>query len=308
MNKILRTPDKRFENLEDFAFEPHYQCIDDPDFGQLRMHYLDEGPLDAPIILCLHGQATWSYSYRKLIPVFVNAGFRVIAPDFIGFGRSDKLAEESAYSYYRHIEWLEQFLERRSIRGAHAFMFDWGGYFGLPIAALTPHFFQTLTLVTTTLPRGKGVINALWIAIWRWRIRRGSIFPQADMVQEMTDRELSDKEWYALEAPYPDETYKAGPRVFPLLIPATIRNPATKKNRQAWQLLSNWQKPTQTIVSERLARFGFNPKEFHDHIPGTKGQPHKIIPNCGFFIIEDAPEPCAQALLELIEHNRLNHH
>jgi haloalkane dehalogenase len=303
MEKVLRTPDERFKHLADFNFEPHYIDVLDKVHGPLRMHYLDEGAVDAPVILCLHGQATWSYMYRKLIPRFVDAGYRVIAPDFIGFGRSDKLADESDYTFYKHVAWLKAFLDSLNIKATHAFLFDWGGYFALPIAAQHPDYFASLTLVTTKLPRAGGVIGPLWVAWWRRHSRKGEKFSQADMVKGMTDSEMSQPVWDAYEAPYPDESYKKAPRSFPMLIPATRLNPATKRNREAWAKLKQWQKPTITIVSERLAKHAFKPSEFHQHIPGTQGQSHQIIANAGFFVVEDAPEQVVDTTLAFLEKN-----
>ncbi|ARN75062.1 haloalkane dehalogenase [Oceanicoccus sagamiensis] len=301
MAKVLRTDNSRFEHLQDFDFEPHYLEIQDKEFGSLRMHYLDEGDTAAPVIVCLHGQATWSYSYRNMIPVFVASGYRVIAPDFIGFGRSDKLQDDSDYSFAKHIQWLTEALTALEITDATGFFFDWGGYFGLPIAAANSSIFSRLVLVNTTLPRAAGIINALWVAGWRKYILKGPVFPIGEMVDKMTDTDLSAQERMALDAPFPDESYKAGPRSFPMLIPATTLNPATKANRAAWAQLAGWTKPAVTFVSERLSKRGFSPKEFYRQIPGTAGQAHQTFAGAGFFIIEDCPELLAASTLRFIQ-------
>jgi haloalkane dehalogenase len=297
---ILRTPDQQFSSLTNFPFEPHYIEVPDERYGPLRMHYLDEGEASAPVILCLHGQATWSYSYRRMIPLFVAAGYRVIAPDFIGFGRSDKLPLSSDYSYARHVAWLEHFIVAMKVKPVTAFMFDWGGYFGLPLVARLPEAFQRMVLATTTLPRGDSLLGALWVAAWRKRILKGDCFPISKMVDDMTDNRLSTETLKGLDAPYPDESYKTGPRQLPLLIPATGLNPASGPNKKAWRELSQCHIPTMTIVSERLSKRGFNPREFHKHIPGTLGQPHQVIKDAGFFIIEDFPELLAEKTLAFI--------
>ena len=152
---VLRTPDARFEALTDFPFEPNYVEIEDPELGMLRVHYLDEGPKDGHVVLLLHGQATWSYSYRDMIPVLTAAGYRVIAPDLIGFGRSDKPADWKAHTFQRNVDWLAATLDALNINGATGFLFDWGGYFGLPVAVAEPDNFARLVLNTTTVPRGK---------------------------------------------------------------------------------------------------------------------------------------------------------
>ena len=171
----------------------------------------------------------------------------------------------------------------------------------MPIAGANEGIFSRLALVNTTLPRAAGIINALWVAGWRRYILNGPVFPIADMVDKMTDTALSEQERIALDAPFPDESYKAGPRSFPMLIPATTLNPATQANRKAWSQLAAWKKPVITFVSERLSKRGFSPKEFHRHMPGTKGQAHQTFADAGFFIIEDCPEPLAVSTLEFIQ-------
>jgi haloalkane dehalogenase len=298
---VLRTPDARFEALADFPFEPHYVEIRDPDLGALRVHYLDEGPIDGHVILLLHGQATWSYSYRKMIPPLAAAGYRVIVPDLIGFGRSDKPADWRAHTFQRHVDWLEATLLALNIEGATGFLFDWGGYFGLPVAVKHPDMFSRLVLNTTTVPRGDSVTGAIWVAGWRRYILKPDIFPISGMVSDMTDRELDADTIKGLDAPYPDETYKGGPRRMPMMIPATFLHPAAAPNRLVWEDLRNWNKPTMTLISERLATQGFNPKEFHGQIPGTQGQPHEIYQDTGFFLIEENPEDLAAKTIDFIE-------
>lgn len=297
---ILRTPDDRFA-LEDFPYEPHYLDISDDDLGTLRVHYLDEGPRDGHVIVLLHGQATWSYSFRKFIPVLTEAGYRVIAPDFVGFGRSDKPADWEDHSFEKHVVWLRKTLQGLNMEGATAFMFDWGGYFGLRVAVDYPDMFSRLVLCTTGMPRANGLIGPLWIAWWRRHVLKPPVFPISDMVEGMTGTEMDALTVKGLDAPYPDESYKAGPRRFPMMIPATFLHPSTKPNRAAWEQLRNWDKPTVTYVSELLAKRGFNPKELHDQIPGTANQPHATFPETNFFLIEDVPEELAQKTVEFIQ-------
>jgi len=298
---VLRTPDARFAALTDFPFAPHYIQIDDPDLGALRVHYLDEGPADGEVILLLHGQATWSYSFRKMIPILTAAGYRVIVPDMIGFGRSDKPADWNAYTYQKFVDWLTETLTALHIKNSTGFFFDWGGYFGLPVAVAHPDMFSRLVLVTTTLPRAESVLAAVWVAGWRRYIMKKDVFPMAGMVQDMTVKDLDAETLKGLDAPYPDETYKAGPRRLPMLIPATPFNPANAPNKKVWAALANWNKPTLVLVSKQIAERSFNPKIFTDHIPGTKGQPHEIYPNTGFFLIEEIPQKLAEKTIEFIQ-------
>jgi haloalkane dehalogenase len=298
---ILRTPDARFEALTDFPFEPHYVEIEDPEFGALRVHYLDEGPADGHVVLLLHGQATWSYSYRNMIPPLTAAGYRVIVPDLIGFGRSDKPADWEAHTFQRHVDWLAATLEALNINGATGFLFDWGGYFGLPVAVAEPDRFSRLVLVTTTVPRGNSLPGAIWVAGWRRYILKPEVFPISGMVSDMTDKELDAQTLKGLDAPYPDESYKGGPRRMPMMIPATFLHPATAPNQKVWEELRSWDKPTLTLISEQLATRGFDPKVFHEQIPGTQGQPHEIYKDTGFFLIEENPQELAQKTIEFIE-------
>jgi len=298
---VLRTPDERFNALTDFPYEPHYIEIHDPDLGPMRIHYLDEGPRDGHVITLLHGQATWSYSFRKMIPLFVAKGYRVVAPDLVGFGRSDKPADWEQHTFAKHVQWLDATLSALNIRDSTGFLFDWGGYFGLRIAAEKPDVFSRLVLCTTTMPRANSALGAAWVAGWRRYILKPKVFPISGMVAEMVGNAIDDTTAAGLDAPYPDDYFKAGPRRFPLMIPATAMHPAATPNRAAWEKLAGWDKPSLTLVAESLAQRGFNPKEFHDHLPGTVDQPHAIYPNTGFFLIEDVPVELAERTLMFIE-------
>lgn len=300
---VLRTPDARFEALTDFDFAPHYITIEDPDLGPLRVHYLDEGPADGEVILLLHGQATWSYSFRKMIPLLTAAGFRVVAPDLVGFGRSDKPADWEQHTFQKHVDWLDATLKALNIRNCNGFLFDWGGYFGLRLAAEQPALFSRLLLVTTTLPRANSVLGAVWVAGWRRYIYGPDVFPISGMVSDMTGTEIDANTIAGLDAPYPDESYKGGPRRMPMMIPATPLHPAAKPNREAWAKLKGWNKPTLTLVAESISKQGFKPQEFYDQMPGTKGQAHEVYPGMGFFLIEDVPVELARKTIEFIRAN-----
>ena len=304
---ILRTPEERFAELADFPFQPHYLTIDDPDLGELRVHYLDEGPADGAgngeTIVLLHGQATWSYSFRKMIPLLTSAGYRVIAPDFVGFGRSDKPANWKDHTFKKHTVWLDKTLSALNVEGATGFLFDWGGYFALRVLADKPELFSRVVLCTTTMPRANSLFGAVWVALWRRRVLTPEVFPISSMVGEMTHNGISEETVKGLDAPYPDETYKAGPRRFPMMIPATLLNPATIDNREAWKKLKNWNGPAITLVSELNAKRGFNPQEFYDQLSGTAGQAHQTYPDTSFFIIEEIPEELAEQTLAFIKAN-----
>jgi haloalkane dehalogenase len=300
---VLRTPDAQFDALTDFPFEPHYLNIDDPKLGTLRVHYLDEGPSDGEVILLLHGQATWSYSFRKMIPLFTAAGFRVVIPDLIGFGRSDKPADWNDHTFQHQVDWLDATLTALDIPGANAFLFDWGGYFALRLLAEDPALFKRLILVTTTMPRANSAFGAVWVAGWRRYIYGPEDFPISAMVSEMTGNDLDAQTIRGLDAPYPDKSYKAGPVRMPMMIPATTLHPTAQPNREAWQKLQGWDGPALTLLASSIAERGFNPQEFYDAFPGTSGQPHQLYPGMGFFLIEDVPEQLALATIEFIQMN-----
>ncbi len=296
---FLRTPEDRFQNLPDFPFEPHYMQMPHGD-GTMRMHYLDEGDKGAPVILCLHGQATWSYAYRKMIPIFVKAGYRVLAPDFIGFGRSDKLPQDTDYTYQKHVDWIADFCKRTGLKNATGFFFDWGGMFGLRVAVDHRDMFDRLILSNTTLPRGDKLTASLWTLGWRRYVYRQPEFPIGKMVDGMTSKDLQSPTAEACDAPYPDETYKAGPRHLPRLIPASPFHEASGPNREAWKKLEAYDKPVLTLFSEAMVKRGPKPNEFIERIPGAQGQPHEAIPDASFFVIEDQPQLLAEKTLDFI--------
>lgn len=304
---VLRTPDARFEALTDFPYAPHYLNIEDPDLGTLRVHYLDEGPVDGranpEVILLLHGQATWSYSFRKMIPLLTAAGYRVIAPDLVGFGRSDKPADWEAHSFAKQVAWLDQTLEALEIHNSTGFLFDWGGYFALRLAAEKPELFARLVLCTTTLPRANSAFGALWVAGWRRYIYTPEVFPVSGMVNDMTAHGIDALAIQGLDAPYPDETYKGGPRRMPMMIPATPLHPTAAPNRAAWKKLASWTKPTVVLIAQSMSEQGFKPQEFYDQLPGTSGQAHRTFPDTGFFIIEEIPEELARETIAFIQAN-----
>jgi haloalkane dehalogenase len=300
---VLRTPEARFDALTDFPYQPHYINIEDAKLGTLRVHYLDEGPADGEVILLLHGQATWSYSFRKMIPIFTAAGYRVVVPDLVGFGRSDKPAEWEDHSFQKQVDWLDATLKQLDVYHSNAFLFDWGGYFALRLLAEDPELFSRLMLVTTTMPRANSTFGAIWVAGWRRYIYGPEVFPISGMVNDMTGNEMDAMTITGLDAPYPDESYKAGPIRMPLMIPGTRFHPTALPNRAAWDKLKGWDGPAVTMLAESIAERGFNPQEFYDQMPGTEGQPHKIYPGMGFFLIEDVPEELAEATVEFIQLN-----
>ena len=224
---ILRTPEDRFDNLPDYDFQPNYLEIDH-EKGPLRMHYVDEGPRDGPVVILLHGEPTWSYLYRKMIPPLAAAGFRALAPDFIGFGKSDKLTDRNAYSYLSHVTWMKQWLDRLALEDVTFFGQDWGGLIGLRLVAENPERFARVMIGNTALPTGHHDLGEAFRQ-WREFSQSSPTFNIGGIVSRGTVSGLSDAEVAAYDAPFPDESYKAGARAFPMLVPASPDDPRCER-------------------------------------------------------------------------------
>lgn len=300
--KALRTPDDRFENLPGYAFAPNYLTIDDKDGGELRVHYLDEGNADANPVLLMHGEPSWSYLYRKMIPGLVAAGHRVIAPDLIGFGRSDKPTERADYTYLRHVQWMQQVLDQLDLKNITLFCQDWGGLIGLRLVAENTDRFDRVVAGNTFLPTGD---QAPGKAFLDWQSFSQSVpeFPTGTIIQGATVSDLSAEVVAAYDAPYPDESYKEGARQFPLLVPTSPDDPARDANLAAWKVLGNWKKPFLTSFSDKDPVSSGGDKLFQKGIPGTKGQAHVTIKDGGHFLQEDKGEELAKVVNDFIAAN-----
>jgi haloalkane dehalogenase len=294
---VIRTPDACFDNLPNYDFKPHYLEVPDEKFGRLRMHYLDEGPADGQIILLMHGQGCWSYIFRDMIPVLVGGGYRIIAPDYIGFGRSDKLPSTEDYSFQKHIDWLTAFFRGMQLEGITAYLFDWGGFFGLRIAAEHPEIFERIALSNTQLPTGDSP-GRDWFINWRAEQFALPQFPQGEMVNSGVKNKLSAETIAAFDAPYIDETFKTGPRRFPMILPISPDDPAAPANKIAWAKLASWGKPVLTLYSSDFTGSSMGPDKILNQIPGTRGQNHALLDNAGFYIVEDKATELAERLLE----------
>lgn len=296
---ILRTPDRYFQNLPGFRYPPNYVELTDPDFGLLRMHYLDEGPANGPVILCLHGEPTWCYLYRKMIPVFVAAGFRVLAPDLIGFGRSDKLAARNDYSYKRHVRWVHDWIKATGIKNITLLGQDWGGLIGLRLVAENPDWFARVSLSNTGLPTGDQGFSEAFLK-WRAFSQNDPEFDIGFIVNLFGRGDLSEGEMAAYRAPFPDDSYKAGARQFPMLVPVEPDNIAAEDNRRAWQSLMQWTKPMLLCFSDSDPITQGADKPFLKLVPGTQGQPHITLKG-RHFIQEEAGPAWARAVVEWIQ-------
>ncbi len=291
----LRTPDSRFENLPGYAFQPNYV-----DVAGIRMHYVDEGPRDGDVVLLLHGEPSWSYLYRFMIPPLKLAGLRVIAPDLIGFGRSDKPMRKSDYSYAGHVAWMQQFIEALDLRGITLFCQDWGSLIGLRVAAENEQRFARIALGNGGMPTGEQEMPKAF-KIWRAFARFSPWFPIGRIIQSGTVTELPDDIVAAYDAPFPSSKYKAGARAFPMLVPSTTDDPASKANRAAWKIFGEWQKPFLTTFSNRdpITRGGEAP--WQETVPGAKNREHVKIRNAGHFLQEDKGPELADILIRFVK-------
>ncbi len=296
----LRTPDERFADLPGYPFAPNFVEISDQDGGRLRVHYLDEGPADAAPVLCMHGEPSWSYLYRKMIPLLVAAGHRVIAPDLVGFGKSDKPTEKSDYTYERHVAWMQDaIIDNLDLRDVTFFGQDWGGLVGLRLVAENPDRFDRVIIGNTGLPTGEQELGEAFMA-WQKFSQTTPDFDVGFLINSATITDLEPGEQAAYDAPFPDDTYKEGARIFPSLVPTQPDDPAAKANKAAWEVLRQWNKPFITCFSDSDPVTAGGARPFLDLIPGTKGQPHVTVTNAHHFFQEDAADQLAQIVNDAI--------
>lgn len=290
----VRTPEARFERLVNYPFQPNYL-----DVGGLRMHYVDEGPRNGHVILMMHGEPSWSYLYRHMIPICAAAGHRVIAPDLIGFGKSDKPVAMSDYSYAGHMQWIQSFIDQLELKEITLVCQDWGALLGLRLAAENESRFAAIVVGNGMLPTGEEG-RAPWVfRAWRAFAQYSPWFPISRIIELGSFKSLSKDERRAYDAPFPGKKYKAGTRAFPLLVPTTPNNPATEANKAAWSVLSSWKKPFLTTFSNGDPIMRGLDRVFLKRVPGTAGMPHKKL-NGGHFLQEDSPAEFAQAINELV--------
>lgn len=285
---VVRTPDHRFENLPDFPFDPHYVTL----AGGLRMHHVDEGPRDAPTVLMLHGEPTWSYLYRAMIPVFTGAGLRAVAPDLVGFGRSDKPTATGDYSYQGHMDWLTAWLEHVDLRDITLVCQDWGSLLGLRLATEQPDRFSRIVVANGFLPTAERD-PGLPFKVWRAFASHTPVFPAGRIVAVGTKRRLNREERKAYDAPFPSRRFLAGARAFPRLVPTSPDDPAVPANREAWRRLGEWEKPFLTLFGAADPILGRADRPLQAHVPGAQGQPHARLGG-SHFVQEDAGEEIAR--------------
>ncbi|TDJ07431.1 MAG: alpha/beta fold hydrolase [Deltaproteobacteria bacterium] len=333
--KTLRTPDERFRDLPGFSFAPRYTEVPDGDGGALRIHHLDQGPRDGEIVLCMHGQPTWSYLYRHMIPLLTRAGLRVLAPDLVGFGRSDKPAAREDYTFERQVGWLNAWLRENDVRGATLVGQDWGGLIGLRMVAENPDRFARVVVANTGLPAPREMAPEQAEALRELRrtlptptmqeLAQALANPDPDapgrsfvywqkwtwetedipvgllIAGTMDGRTLSPGEIAAYDAPFPDPSYKMGPRAMPSQVPTLPDDPSLPANLRAWEVLSKWEKPFLCAFTDNDPVTRGLERSFHERIPGTQGQPHTTIRGGGHFLQEGRAEQFAQIVAGFVK-------
>lgn len=299
---VLRTPDSRFENLPGYDFEPNYASV-----RGYRVHYLDEGPADGEVILLLHGEPTWSYLYRKMIPVLVDAGYRTIVPDLIGFGRSDKPVSMDVHTYLFHVDAITELVEQLDLQDATFFGQDWGGLIGLRVVAENEERFARVVVGNTGLgaPTSSEPPNSTafmqWKATNQAMIERGDI-PTGDLVSNNVG-DPSIKEAY--DAPFPDPSFKAGALIMPQRVPVSVQYPGAIANAAAWEVFERWEKPFLTAFSDSDPITAGGYAVFQNRIPGAQGQNHVTIEGAGHFLQEEKGEELAEVIVRFMQDNPL---
>ncbi len=301
---VVRTPDERFVDLPGHPFAPHYVEVPagdglDPS-ATLRVHHLDEGPPDGPVVLLLHGEPSWSYLYRHMIPVLVDAGLRCVAPDLVGFGRSDKPVERRDHTYARHVEWLRSTVfGALDLRDVTLVCQDWGGLLGLRLVGEHPERFARVVAANTFLPTGDRPLGEGFLR-WRRFSQEVEDFPVGSIVAGGCTSTLSPEVVAAYDAPFPDDRSKAGARQFPLLVPASPDDAGAEENRAAWRVLEGFDRPFLCAFSDQDPVTAGADGVLRERIPGCRGRAHVTIEGGGHFLQEDRGPELAAAVVELV--------
>jgi haloalkane dehalogenase len=298
--ELLRTPEERFAGLPDFGFEPHYVTVATPGAEDVRMAYVEAGPADGPVVLLLHGEPSWSFLYRTMMPVLASHGLRAIAPDLVGFGRSDKPAQISDHSYARHVEWMRALaFDRLGLEQVTLVGQDWGGLLGLRLVAEHPDRFARVVAANTGLPTGDEPMPDVW---WQFRrvVERAATLDVARLVQSGCQTSLPAPVRAGYAAPFPDDSYLAGPRAMPLIVPTAPGDPATEANRAAWRRLAAWDRPFLVAFSDRDPITASMAPVLKRTIPGAAGLDHPVIEGAGHFLQEDAGPRLAEIVADFV--------
>ena len=293
--QVLRTPEDRFNGLPYFDYPPRYA-----DLGGVRMAYVEAGPPDGEAVLLLHGEPSWSFLYRTVMAVLAGHGLRAIAPDLIGFGRSDKPGRPDDHSYARHVEWVRALaFDHLNLHGVTLVGQDWGGLIGLRLVAEHPDRFARVVAANTGLPTGDEPMPAVW---WQFRrvVERAATLDVARLVQAGCQTTLPAPVRAAYAAPFPDERFVAGPRAMPTIVPTAPDDPATEANRAAWQRLRTWDRPFLVAFSDGDPITGSMATVLKREIPGTAGREHPVIKDAGHFLQEDAGDRLGEVIADFV--------
>jgi haloalkane dehalogenase len=296
----LRTPDERFVDLPDFGYEPRYAVVPDQDGGSLRMAWVEAGPADGPAVLLLHGEPSWSFLYRTMLPPLAAAGFRAIAPDLVGFGRSDKPTDIADHSYARHVEWTRSLIaDVLDLRAVTLVGQDWGGLIGLRMVAENPERFARIVAANTGLPAGDHPMPEIWHR-FKDTVQSADTLDVGRLVRSGCRRPMSPQVQAGYDAPFPDESFKVGPRAMPGLVPIRPGDPASDANRGAWAALSESQFPVLVAFSDGDPITAAMGPILRRALPGAQGRDHPTIANAGHFLQEDAGPELAAAIIGFV--------
>jgi haloalkane dehalogenase len=298
--ELLRTPDDRFEGLPDFPFTPRYARVDDTEGGPLRVHYIDEGPPDGEVVLLLHGEPSWSFLYRTMIPVLTGAGLRCIAPDLVGFGRSDKPARREDYTFARHVEWMREALfDHLDLQGITLVGQDWGSLVGLRLVGEHPDRFARVVIANGGLPTGDQPLSDAFLA-WQKFSQEAPEFPIGGIVNGGCAGDLAPEVIAGYDAPFPDDSFTAGARTFPMLVPTSPDDPAAAANRAAWEVLAKFDRPFLTAFADGDPITRGGERIFQRTVPGARDQPHTTIEGAGHFLQEDQGPALARVIADFV--------
>ena len=297
MVEILKNDPSDFVGLKEWEYKEHFYTLK-TEYGDMNIHYIDEGSSSENTVLLLHGEPDWGYIYRKFIDPLVAAGVRVVVPDLPGFGKSDKLSERSSYTYEKYVNWMETWMKELELDNITLFGQDWGGLIGLRLVAENEDMFKNVVISNTALPTGD-ISAGKAFEDWKNYAQTVDNFHAGGIIKGGTVKGLDQYVIDAYNAPFPDDSYKEAARQFPMLVPVTPDNPSSQKNREAWEVLKNWNKPFLCVFSEQDEIFNGVDKAFTKLIPGCQNQPHKTIQG-GHFIQEDNPEECIEAILHVL--------
>jgi len=308
MKQALQTPVQRFADIPDYPFAPHFCAVSDSEYGSLRMHYVDEGPRHGPVVLMAHGEPSWSFGYRKVISAVSAAGYRVVAPDHIGFGKSDKLLQTSDYSYQQFVDWMVSFVRQLDLTNIVVLCQDWGGPISLRTLSQMPERYSGVVFANTLLPNCEnppqgvpdwpGAIVEDWVNL----VRSMEDMPVGAIVDSVCVKSCSDQVIAAYDAPFPEPRYKAAALAFPLLIPRTPEMPGISENREAWQVLEQLDIPFVTAFSDSDPSTKPWETVFQSRLPGTVHSLCREIPAAGHFVQEDQPELLAAVVLDVLHY------